>query len=112
MKAALETIAARVNAGDLTGLDRLFSDDFVLHDPSAPRWPRGREGVAAMIASFKGIHIEPLDMIEEGDRVCVRWRFSGERDGAPVIASCVAIYRFENGLIAEDWGVVIRAPWP
>jgi predicted SnoaL-like aldol condensation-catalyzing enzyme len=110
-KDLLKAIAERVNTGDVKGAEALFSDDFMLHDPNAPDWPRGREGARRMFAAFHGIKIEPQDMIEEGDRVCVRWAFSGVRDGVPITASCVAIYRFENNLIAEDWGVTARAPW-
>jgi len=111
-KTVLETIAARVNAGRSDGLEELFTEDFLLHDPGSPNWPRGREGARMMMAAFKGIELEPLEMVEQGDRVCVRWAFSGERDGSAISASCVAIYRFVDGLIAEDWGVVARAPWP
>jgi ketosteroid isomerase-like protein len=111
-KTSLETIAARVNAGARDGLEELFTDDFVLHDPNAPDWPRGREGVRKMLSGFNGIRMAPLEMVEQGDCVCVRWSFSGDRDGSSISASCIAIYRFENGLIAEDWGVVARSPWP
>lgn len=108
----LKTIAARMNAGDLDGLETHFTDDFVLHDPGAPDWPRGRGGVRKMISSFSGIEMTPLDFIEQGDRVCVRWSYAGVRDGEEIWASAVAIYRFEGNKIAEDWGVVIREPWP
>src|SRR5262245_5982619 len=111
-KDMLRAIAARINAGDVDGAEVLFSDDFVLHDPNAPGWPQGREGVRKMIDAFHGIRIEPLDMVEEADRVCVRWKFSGERDGAAITVSCIAIYRFADDRIAEDWGVSVRAPWP
>ena len=111
-KNALRRIADAVNAGDPHSIEALFSDAFVLHDPNAPLWPRGREGVRRMVASMVGVTIAPLDMVEEGDRVCVRWAFSGVRDGEPIAASCVAIYRFAGGAIVEDWGVTARAPWP
>jgi ketosteroid isomerase-like protein len=111
-KMTIEAIAARVNQGALDGLEEFFTEDFLLHDPNGPDWPRGRAGARKMMAAFHGIKIAPLDMVEQGDRVCVRWSFSGMRDGAPISASCVAIYRFENGLIAEDWGVTTGKPWP
>jgi ketosteroid isomerase-like protein len=54
------------------------------------------------------------DMVEEGDRVAVRWLFSGVRDGHPVVMPCVAIYRFVDGRVAEDWGIASYQghPWP
>jgi len=58
------------------------------------------------------INLEILDMIEEGDRVAVRWQLTASYDGRSFEQSILAIYRFENGRIAEDWGISIRALWP
>ena len=58
-------------------------------------------------------NVEILDVIEEGNRVAVRWEVTATaRNGNPYEGSCVAIYRFENGRIAEDWGIVAPALWP
>ena len=51
-------------------------------------------------------------MIEEGDRVAVRWQLTATYDGKPFEESIMAIYRFEDGRITEDWGIPIRATWP
>ena len=52
-------------------------------------------------------------MIEEGDRVAVRWQVTASyEDGKPYERSIVAIYRFKDGRIAEDWGIVAPALWP
>jgi ketosteroid isomerase-like protein len=51
-------------------------------------------------------------MVEEGDRVAVRWQLTAAYDGKPFQSSIMEIYRFEEGRIAEDWGLAIRAPWP
>jgi predicted ester cyclase len=59
-----------------------------------------------------GAQIDALDMVEEGDKVAVRWLFSGEKDGRPVYLSAVAIYCFEGERIAEDWGIAAKAEWP
>jgi predicted ester cyclase len=56
--------------------------------------------------------INALDMVEEGDKVAVRWLFSGKKDGSPVYLSAVAIYRFVGERIAEDWGIAAKADWP
>ena len=58
------------------------------------------------------IKLEFLDMIEEGDRVAVRWQLTATYNGEPFEQSILAIYRFEDGRIAEDWGIAIRACWP
>jgi predicted SnoaL-like aldol condensation-catalyzing enzyme len=115
-KAALRTVTERINARDIDGLESLFSQDFILHDPSAPHWPRGHAGARQMLRSIvelgPDLVLQALDMIEEGDRVTVRWHFEWTYMDTPQRAAVVAIYRFENGLIAEDWGVSARAGWP
>jgi len=42
----------------------------------------------------------------------VRWQLTASYDGRSFEQSILAIYRFENGRIAEDWGISIRALWP
>ena len=44
--------------------------------------------------------------------VAVRWQLTASYDGRPFEQSIMAIYRFENGRIAEDWGISIPALWP
>jgi predicted SnoaL-like aldol condensation-catalyzing enzyme len=52
-------------------------------------------------------------MIEEGDRVAVRWELTAtEDDRKPYERSILAIYRFENQRIAEEWGIASPALWP
>lgn len=115
-QAVLITIAERINAGQSDGLEQFFSETFILHDPMTPDWPPGRDGARRMIAAFAAlgptIQLDAADMIEQGDKVAVRWRVRWVHDGAAREAAIVAIYRFENGLIAEDWGVSVRAAWP
>jgi predicted SnoaL-like aldol condensation-catalyzing enzyme len=68
-----------------------------------------------MIAAFVAmadLNLEVLDAVEEGDRVAVRWKADWTDAGERHEASILAIYRFKDGLIAEDWGVSARAPWP
>ena len=50
--------------------------------------------------------------VGEGDRVAVRWQLTAMYDGRPFEQSLMAIYRFEEGRIAEDWGFGIRELWP
>jgi ketosteroid isomerase-like protein len=93
-----------------------FTEDFRLHDPQLPNWPSGHEGARAMMDLFRAlsgpIRLEVMDMIEDGDRVAVRWRLFATRDGEPLHSAIMAMYRFEGGRIAEDWGVSFRAEWP
>jgi predicted SnoaL-like aldol condensation-catalyzing enzyme len=83
--------------------------------PSAADWPRGRDGARRMIAAFAAmadLKLEVLDAVEEGDRVAVRWQAAWTDSGERREASILAIYRFKDGLIAEDWGLSARVPWP
>jgi predicted SnoaL-like aldol condensation-catalyzing enzyme len=114
-KQLLGDLAARLCAHEIAELEAYFTEDFRLHDPSAPDWPRGVEGARRMIAAFAAmpeLKLEVLDAVEEGDRVAVRWGAAWTEAGERREASIMAIYRFAGGLIAEDWGVSARAPWP
>jgi len=58
-------------------------------------------------------NLELYCMIEEGDRVAVRCQLTATNyDGKPCERSIMAIYRFEDGRIAEDWGIACPALWP
>jgi ketosteroid isomerase-like protein len=115
-KDLLRELAAARNSGAPDRISDWFTDDFRLHEPGKPALPVGHEGARQMRAvktTAKGrINVEILDMIEEGDRVAVRWQVTGTYDGKPFERSIMAIYRFENGRIAEDWGISIPALWP
>ena len=98
-----------------------FTGDFRLHEPGKPALPVGHQGARQMREAGRQmraglktpINVEILDMIEEGDRVAVRWQLTATYDdGKPYDRSIMAIYRFENGRIAEDWGIASPALWP
>jgi ketosteroid isomerase-like protein len=50
--------------------------------------------------------------IEKGDRAAVRWQLTATYNGEPFQESIIAICRFEEGRIAEDWGIPILATLP
>ena len=112
----LREMAAAHNSGEPDRVSDWFTEDFRLHEPGVPSLPVGHEGASQMRARFKTltppINLEILDMIEEGDRVAVRWQLTASYDGRPFEQPIMAIYRFENGRIAEDWGISTRALWP
>ena len=110
-----------MNAGASYRISDWFTEDFRLHEPGKPALPVGHEGARQMMEAGRQnrmparvqtpAKVEILDMIQEGDRVAVRWQVNPIADN-PYEGSCVAIYRFENGRIAEDWGIVAPALWP
>ena len=115
-KDLLREIAAATSSGASDRISDWFTEDFRLHEPGAPALPAGHEGARQMRARFRAlsppIKLEILDMIEEGDRVAVRWQLTATYQGRPFEQSIIAIYRFEKDRIAEDWGISTRALWP
>ena len=109
-------IAESMSAGDIDHVAEWFTEDFRLHDPSIGGFRSGHNGARDMLRSLAehvpSARIDALDMVEEGDRVAVRWLFSGTQNGRPVYLSAVAIYRFDGDRIAEDWGIAAKAEWP
>ena len=120
-KDLVREIAAGNSSGAPDRISDWFTEDFRLHEPGKPALPVGHEGARQMREAGRQMRaelktptkVEILDMIEEGDRVAVRWQVSATaHDGNAYEGSCVAIYRFENGRIAEDWGIASPAFWP
>ena len=115
-KDLLREMAAAHNAGAPDLINEWFTEDFRLHEPGALPSTVGHEGARQMRARFRAltppIKLEILDMVEEGDRVAVRWQLTATYKGEPFKQSILAIYRFERGRIAEDWGIAVRALWP
>jgi predicted ester cyclase len=105
-----------MSAGDIDHVSEWFTKDFKLHDPSFGGFRSGHDGARDMLRSLAehvpGARVDALDMVEEGDKVAVRWLFSGGKDGTAVHLSAIAIYRFAGERVAEDWGVAAKVEWP
>ena len=102
--------------GNLDTVKELYTPDFVCHFIVGPEW-RGYEGIREAVSSHRtsfpdwSEHVE--DIVAEGDRVVTRFRSRGTQEGAfngipptgrKVDIYEVAIFRIENGRIAEQWG--------
>ena len=80
----LREIAAAISSGAPDRISDWFTEDFRLHEPGKPALPVGHEGARQMMETGRqnrmraGVEtsakVEALDMIEEGDRVAVRWQ--------------------------------------
>jgi hypothetical protein len=79
-----------------------FTEDFRLHEPGKPALPVGHEGARQMMEAGRqnrmraGVQspakVEILDMIQEGDRVAVRWQVTATaHDGDPYEGSLQSI---------------------
>jgi steroid delta-isomerase-like uncharacterized protein len=104
------------NRGNLAFADECCTPGYLLHDPVRPDTPAGPEGMkdhgrwAREVAP--DIHFEVEDVIAEGDRVAVRYRFTGTHRGTLMgipatgkfaTMTGVTFYRMESGRIAEAW---------
>ena len=96
--------------------DEVVSPRFTSHDwPAGWRGPRAfRDYYAAFRAAVPDARYEIDDLIAEGDRVVVRWRMLGTHEGEfqgihptgrAITLRGIAIYRVENGRLAERWVV-------
>jgi predicted ester cyclase len=88
-------IARSMSARDIDHVAEWFTEDFKLHNPSIGGFRSGHDGARDMLRSLAEhvpcARIDVLDMVEQGDKVAVRWIFSGAKDARPVYLSAVAI---------------------
>jgi steroid delta-isomerase-like uncharacterized protein len=119
-KAVIVRALDALTQGNLDIIDEVFSPTFAFHSPYHPHWPRGLEGARKMISSefrtIPDLQATVEDIFAEGDKVAVRWTFRGTYRGEPkpglpapgerITTVGISTYRFANGKIEEDWGVV------
>ncbi|GGU97856.1 hypothetical protein GCM10010260_37340 [Streptomyces filipinensis] len=111
-----------VNSGDpdviAKTIDELVTPDLAFHAPV----PMGMTGAQALkqvwsvlLGAFPDIHVTVEDVIAEGDKVVARNTVTGthrgEFRGVPPTGRSVSygeifVLRFQDGRIAEIWGVV------
>jgi predicted ester cyclase len=101
------------NQGDtdelITVLDEIYSAEFIYHDPSRPhvtdltsykQW-----AVEECLVPFPDLYMPVEDIIAEGDKVVVRWTFTGtsEAFGKQITQTGITIYRIADQRIVEAW---------
>jgi predicted ester cyclase len=117
-KALLRQLQHALNKGDLDAIDDIFTPGYIRHDPSGllneVGVERYKQTFGMIRRAFPDAHWTLEEVLEDGDRVIGRWTFHGTHTGpfanlAPtgreVTYPIIAIYRIENGRIAEDWHV-------
>jgi ketosteroid isomerase-like protein len=106
---------------DLDAIDELMTEEYVITTGGVTI--RGREAFKAWVREFQGrvrdAENETLEVFANaaGDRVVSRWVCRGRNgglfglppDGGPVEFTGIAIWRVEDGRLAECW--VERAAW-
>jgi steroid delta-isomerase-like uncharacterized protein len=119
-KATMRRIYDEIISGrNLEAIDALLADDFVEHEELPPGMPSGKEAPkvmgAMMRAAFPDFRATVEEMLEDGDKVIARVRFSGTHQGefmgipptgnrfdVPVID----IIEFRGGRAIAHWGVM------
>lgn len=111
-------LAKIVNAGDLERLDEILAPDYIRHDPNPLMKDIDREeykkAFTMLRTAFPDAQWKLEELLSDGDRVIGRWTFRGTHNGPffnlppsgkVVTYPILAIYRIENGMIAEDWHI-------
>lgn len=110
----LRSLVQQFNEGGAIDIEKHFTPDFELDAPADGARRSGYEGAREMAAALSklGSHVrlEILQLIEQGDHVAVRFQVEVDGPEQPKLAS-LAIYRFVEGRIAEDWGLTSAKPW-
>ena len=105
-----------LNQGDLAEADELVAPDAVMYHAGAPGPIRGLDAIKLFVTAFRVSFPDlrsPLeDMVAEGDRVMVRFTWSGTQrgdfQGIPptrrrFTVTGSGLYRIQDGKIAEVW---------
>ena len=103
-----------ISTGNLALTPQFLSPDHVAHFAGLPTmdlqgWTQASQGY---FGGFPDLHVDVQDVVAEGDRVVVRWTWTGTHrgpfmgvpaTGRQVQGTGVGIYRIADGLIAEQW---------
>ncbi len=104
-----------VNEKDYFPILEFLTDDYVYHGLGGmtSQTPQGfMDAIKGFHAAIPDLKSEIIDMVEEGDRLVVRFNFTGTHEGEFLgfPASGAALHfegmimrRFEQNKIAEDW---------
>ena len=116
-RATLEALVAALNASDLEGLNRVFTEDVVMEWPQSGERIVGGQNRREIYSRFPSLpHVTPRRMTGSGD-VWVLEASLDYGDGEPF--QCVFVFEMRDGLIAKETGYWSkpfpapdwRAPW-
>jgi predicted SnoaL-like aldol condensation-catalyzing enzyme len=119
----IEKFAATLSAHDLTAFAALFSDNYVNHQLSAaaPPPPPGKSpkqgqvaGITARLAGIPDLKVEIEATVASGNIAAASFVWSGTHNGPlagiaptgrPLRFTSCDIFRVQDGLIVEHWGM-------
>ncbi|WTN37246.1 nuclear transport factor 2 family protein [Streptomyces canus] len=106
---AVQTVTIAFDGGDTTVVDRYVRPDYIQHNPLAPDGPEAMKAFgAAMRQQFPDAKYDMLRVLSEGDLVLLHSR-GVLVPGTPGMA-VFDIFRFQDGKIAEHWGILQEVP--
>lgn len=122
-KATMRRIYEEIfSQGDLDKIDELLADDFVEHEELPPGIPQGKAAPRALMSmmhgAFPDFHVAVEEMLEDGNKVITRARFSGTHQGEfmdiPATGKAfdiavIDILEFRDGKAIAHWGVMDMA---
>jgi steroid delta-isomerase-like uncharacterized protein len=108
--------------GDFDIGDEILADDFVEHEELPPGIPPGKAAPRALMtmmrSAFPDFHAAVEELLEDGDKVIARVRFSGTHQGEfmgiPATGksfdiAVIDIIEFRDGKASAHWGVMDMA---
>jgi steroid delta-isomerase-like uncharacterized protein len=117
-KALITRFFEGVNANDLSVIDELLADDFVEHE-EFPGTSPDKAGVTQFFtmfrAAFPDFRMEPVQVLADGDLLCVRsittGTHEGELLGIPATGKRIEVpgydlVRFRDDQVIEHWGLL------
>ena len=102
------------NKKDLSPIEDIVTPDFVDHTHQLRSREEYKKRITMFIKGFPDFHETIEDIIAEGDKVWVRFKFTGTHKGeylglAPtgkkITVECVDIFRMIDGKAVEEWEV-------
>jgi len=114
----LKKVIQSINDRDLDKIERFATPNFTRHDLTGAFLAEGSGSTEAtdflhtLFEAFPDFRTDVQDVFASGDRVAVRYKFSGTHQGIlfgipstgkKVDFSGINIYRFEENKIAEAW---------
>lgn len=123
-KAIFLRFIKELGKGNFGVVEEVCSPDFAFHSPNFPGWPRGLEGARQLAVAGRSLFADTQTKIDDifavGDKVVLRMTMRGTyigevkngfpKPGERFAMGGVAIYRFENGKIVDDWGIQVSCP--
>jgi len=120
MRTVVERLHRLWSTGDLSLIPEVYAADFVAHFPAGWEF-KGHSGVREVVESARTAFSDWTETVEdiiiEGDKAVSRYVSTGVHTGyfrgqAPtgerIVVDEVSIFRFEGGLVTEQWCVFAR----